>query len=165
MTHLVFNEKYAGKDTTKLIGTGGSVYRVKAANDAGGFDERIQGATEDNDIAYRILKLGWRLYIIKVGFLIKYNEKLKKVWRKNYWYGYGSHFTFHRHPELRKILHRSTPFAGFFEGILASSKAYELTGKKLAFLLPFFISIKRTAWCLGFIKSHFASYGHVLQPN
>ena len=161
MSHLAFNDKHEGKYTTKLIGTGGSIYRVKAAKQVGGFNENIQGAAEDNDIAFRLLSIGWRIFILRVKFFIKEKKEMRKVWKTSLWYGYGSHFTFHRHKKLRRTLYRSTPIAGFFQGILASIPVYKLTHKKISFLLPIFFSIKRVGWCLGFVHAHLDSYGHL----
>ena len=160
MISLVFYYRFAGKFTTKMPGTGGSVYRVNAARQVGGFDENIQGANEDTDISFRMLLAGWRVYIVHAKFSIIYNERFKNVWTKNLWYGYGSHFILHKHRDLGNILYKSTPVAGFLEGIFCSYSAYKLTNKKIAFLLPLFLSIKRLAFFLGFVKSHFDSYGH-----
>ena len=78
MVQLRFNKKYAGKTTTELPGAGGSVYRVEAARFAGGFNETIQGAGEDTDIAYRILSAGWQIYISKIEFFIEHHESLSE---------------------------------------------------------------------------------------
>jgi GT2 family glycosyltransferase len=160
MLSLVFYHKHLGRFTTKMPGIGGSIYRVKAARKVGGFDERIRGANEDTDIAYRMILDGWRTYITHSNFLLTYNKNFKEVWIKNLWYGYGAHFNLHKHRKLRMILYKSTPIAGLFEGLLISKTAYKLTYNKLAFLLPIFLSLKRAAFCLGFIKSHLDSYGH-----
>jgi len=157
---LLDNRKYAGKHTPKLVATSGCIYRVKAARQVNGFDENIQGAAEDNDIAYRILLAGWKIRIVKVPFSIEYTEEIRSVWRKYLWYGYGAHFVLHKHRELRKILVKGTPLAGILEGILAYSIAYKFSNRKIALLLPMFISFERTAWCLGFIRAHLDSYGH-----
>jgi glycosyltransferase involved in cell wall biosynthesis len=158
MIQLAFSHKYAGKVTTKLPGAGGSIYRVKAAKHAGGFNESIQGAAEDTEIAHRILLAGWQIHITQANFFIDYNENLKKVWDKSFRYGYGSHFILHEHKKLREILYKSTPLAGFIEGIFASCAAYKFTHKKIAFLLPIYFFVKRIFWCLGFTKSHIDSY-------
>lgn len=158
MVALTYYHNCVGKSTKKLPGTGGSVYRVTAARQVGGFDERINGATEDMDIAQRISSAGWLIFITEIKFSKVYNGKLKKVWNKNFWYGYGSHFTLNKHRNLKPILYKSTPLAGFIEGLLIYSDAYKLTRRKIAYFLPFFLSFKRTAFCLGFIKSHFDSY-------
>ena len=160
MGQLPFNNKFAGKSTAKLPGAGGSVYRVEAARLVGGFNEAIQGAGEDTDVAYRLLSAGWQIYISKIEFLIEHHENLRKVWKKSFWYGYGAHFTVHRHGSLRQILIRSNPLAGFLEGVLVFSVAYKQSRKKIAIILPLYYFSKRVVWCLGFLKSHNDAYGH-----
>ena len=161
MGELVFSYNYAGKVTTKLPGTGGSIYRTKAMKQVNGFDEQITGATEDTDIAYRILSAGWQIWITNTKYFVDHNKKLRTIWSKSLWYGYGSHFTLNKHKELHTKLYKSTPIAGFLQGIFICFTAYKLTHKKTAFLLPFYILIKRTAFCLGFLRGHIDSYGHV----
>jgi len=160
MRHLFDSYKYAGKFTMKLVGTAGSIYRVKAAIQVGGFNQNIRGAAEDNDIIYRILLAGWDICIEKIPFFIEYAKKPKTIWTKYFGYGYGGHFVFHNYKELRKSLYRRTPFAGVLEGILIFRVVYKITHRKIAFLLPMFISFLNTAWCLGFAKGHLDSYGH-----
>jgi glycosyltransferase involved in cell wall biosynthesis len=161
MVQLVFSYKFAGKNTTKLPATGGSIYRVKAAKQVGGFQEDIQGASEDTDIAFRMLSVGWQIHIARIEFFIEYNESFRKVWKKSFWYGYGAHFTLHKHKALSDILYKSNPLAGFFEGALAFSIVYRKTHKIIALLLPLHYFLKRVFWNFGFIQSHLDSYGHV----
>jgi len=165
MSDLVFSHKYGGKLTTKLPGTGGSIYRVKASRQVRGFDEHIHGSNEDADIAFRILSAGWKICITQIVFHIELNKSFERVWAKSFWYGYGLHFIMHKHKELNDFLYKSTPFSGFIEGILTAFTSYKLTGKKLVFLLPFYFFIKRIAWCLGYLKSHVDSYGHIKQTS
>lgn len=160
MSQLAFYNNCSGRITKRLPATGASIYRVESARQVGGFNESIKGATEDVDIAYRMMQAGWQVYITEVGFSTEYNKKLKDVWTKNVWYGYGAHFTLHKHKHLNELLYKGTPFAGFLQGILEFSCAYKLTCRRSAVLLPFFISMKRVAFCYGFMKSHFESYGH-----
>jgi len=160
MIHLAFSNKYAGTSTTKLPGASGSIYRIRAVQQVGGFQKDIRGAGEDTDVAYRILKAGWKIFITKTGFLIDYNTNFRQVWKKNFWYGYGAHFTIHKHNELRDMLYKSTPIAGFVEGLLVFSPAYKTTRKKIALFLPIFYFVKKVAWNIGFVNSHFDLYGH-----
>jgi len=158
---LVFSQKYMGNPTTKQPGISGCVFRVKAMKQVGGFDENIRGAGEDTDIAYRVQATGWAVYITPPVFSLQYDEKFKKVWDKNFWYGYGLHSVLHKHRELIDISYKSTPLTGFFEGLKYSIAAYKLTGKKVSFLLPIYFFAKRLAWFVGFIRSHIDSYGHI----
>ena len=160
MGQLVFSHKYAGKNETKLPGAGGSVYRAKAVKQVRGFDENIKGATEDSDIVYRILLAGWQIYITPIKFSINYDESFRKIWRKNLWYGHGTHYFIHKHKFFGDMAYRITPLAGFLQGIFVSFSAYKLTRKKTAFLLPIYTSIKMSAFFWGFINSHLESYGH-----
>lgn len=160
MSSLAFFYKNAGNSSIRTLGTGGTVYRVKAARDVGGFDEQIQGANEDTDISFRILSAGWRIYITQAKWSKVYNKRFKKVWAKNFWYGYGSHFVLHKHKGLTDIIFKSTPLAGLLHGTLIFSLAYKLTHKKRALLLPLFYFMIRCAFCFGFIRSHLDSYGH-----
>ena len=160
MGQLPFNAMFAGKITEKFPGAGGSVYRVEAARLVGGFNETIQGAGEDTDLAYRMSSAGWQIYISKIEFFIEHHESLRKVWKKSYWYGYGAHFTGHKQGSIGQILFRSNPFAGFVQGIFVFSFVYKHTQKKLALFLPPYYFSKRIAWFLGFLKSHSNAYGH-----
>jgi len=161
MNELVFSYKYANKSTKKLPGTSGSIYRVEATRYVGGFDEKIRGACEDTDIAYRILTSGWQIYITRAKFFIDYNKRLVDVLKKGYWYGYGLHLFLHKHSKIRDFSYKISPFAGLLEGTLISFVAYKITHKKIAFLLPIFSFIKRVGWSIGFVKAHFDSYGHI----
>ena len=160
MCGITFGHESAGKFTKKLPGTGGGIFRVKAMMKVGGFDECITGAAEDTDIAYRILTGGWKIFIKEIKYSRDYSNNLGKIWAKGVWYGYGLHFLLHKHNELSIILCKSTPFAGFLEGIVTSFRAYKITHNKVAFLLPVFLLIQRTASFWGFIKAHNDSYGH-----
>jgi glycosyltransferase involved in cell wall biosynthesis len=156
MKHLAFARKYG----ERLPGAGGAIYRIEAAKQVGGFNESILGAGEDTDIASRLSSAGWGMLSVKVEFFADYTLELKKVWKKEIWYGYGAHFVLHNNKELRHILYKSTPLAGLIEGLLAFSVAYRLTHKKIAFLLPIYYFSERMAWCIGFSKGHVRSYGH-----
>jgi glycosyltransferase involved in cell wall biosynthesis len=139
--------------TDKLIGTGGTTFRVKALKQVNGFDERIKGSSEDTDLVLRIKKAGWQirpnmaeLYELHGGL-----SKPKELWKKYFWYGYGSQKTFHKNREAFS-LPRMTPIAGLIAGAFYSFQAYKFLHKKTVFLLPFHFGLKLTAWTLGFMK-------------
>ncbi len=165
ISQVAFYRTYAGRVTTKLPGAGGSIYRVEAAKQVGGFDENITGSAEDADIAYRISSAGWQIFITNFPFSIDYAEHIQKIWRKNLWYGYGLHFFVHKHRSFRNMPYRLTPLAGFIIGLLSSFNAYRFTHKKIAFILPIYSTIRMTACFLGFINSHLDAYGHTLKDR
>lgn len=149
------------EETTKLPGTGGSIYRATAVKEVGGFDIRIKGACEDTDAAYRIRKGGWTICATDAVFYRKSSITVKSLLKKYYRYGYGLHYVLHKHP-YKEIFppHKMAPPAGFLEGLLLAHAAYKSIRSKRAFLLPLSFSLKRLALCSGFTKSHLDSYGH-----
>jgi len=159
MIYLVFSHNHLG-NSSKFPGIGGSIYRLAAMRQVGGFDEQINGAFEDTDIAYRIRLAGWKIYITNTVFDRDYSNSLKQSWKKNVWYGYGLHFFLHKHKELRELIYKSTPLAGILEGLVISKQSFKITYKKISFILPLFFFIKRLAWVFGFLNSHIDEYGH-----
>ncbi len=139
--------------TDKLIGTGGTTFRLKAINQVNGFDESIRGSFEDTDLVLRIKKAGWlirpnmaELYELHGGL-----SKPKELWKKYFWYGYGCQKTFNQTREAYS-LPRMSPIAGLLAGVFYSLQAYKYLCRKIVFLLPFHYGFKHTAWTLGFIK-------------
>ena len=158
--YLVDSLKYVGETTTKLPGTGASIYRVVAIRQIGGFDNNIKGAEEDTDAAYRIAKAGWVLYRGPAMFYGKCKETWKAIWNQYLWYGYGAHYILHKHDGIFS-LPKMTPFAGLIVGFLYSLTAYRLIGQSAVFFMPLHFFFKKVAWCIGFIKAHFKGYGHM----
>jgi len=151
---------YGGKPTEKLPGMAGSTCRLKAIKEANGFDENIKGAGEDLDLAYRIRKKGWKVYLATGGtFCTERKKTWSELWNQYLWHGYGCHYVLHKHVHLGK-LYDMLPPAAFLAGLLYSFAVYKLTKRKIVFLLPIHFLFKAFAWCYGFMKSHFKSYGH-----
>lgn len=133
----------------------GSIYRAKAIKQIGGFDGQIEGAGEDIDLGYRINKAGWSLYFgINASLQHIGKETWKSIWDENFWYGYGSHYIFHKH----KV---SVPTSSLEEALQRTLAAYRLTRRKSVFLLPILYLFKKAAWLHGFTKAHMDSYGHI----
>ena len=138
--------------------TGGAAFRLEALRQAGGFDERIRGAGEDIEIAYRIMEKGWLLGATGARFWERKGDirTFGQFWKKYVWYGYGGHKIYLMNRKIIKYF-RMTPLAGILAGILYSVDAYRLTKEKSPFLiliLPTIFAFKYTAWCFGFTKSH-----------
>jgi len=133
---------------------GGGIYRVSAIKQVGGFDSRIKGSGEDEEIECRVTKAGWSVFI---GTPAIFYEKRKKTWKALWneaaWYGYGGHYLLHK----KKA---ATSPSIFFTGLLHSLTAYRLTHRKVAFLLPIQYYFKKLAWFFGFLKAHMSGYGH-----
>jgi len=135
-------------------GGGGSIYRVKAIRQAGGYDDHIRGAGEDFDAEFRVTKAGWSLYFAtEAEFYHRCKKTWKALWRENYWYGYGGHYLLHK---------KIKPFAptAVLIGLRYLFVGYKLTHRKVVFLFPLQQAFKKIAWYFGFAKAHFDGYGH-----
>jgi glycosyltransferase involved in cell wall biosynthesis len=142
-----------------LAATEGAIWRVKAIRACGGFDVAIKGAAEDGEASYRIKAAGWSISATKEVFREICRKTWKSLWDQYYWYGYGSHYMYHKNKGMLK-LYKMTPLVGFFAGLLYSFDAYRLTRRKIVFLLPIHYCFKRIAWFFGYIKGHMDRYGH-----
>jgi len=145
--------KYGKKATSRTFGTGGSIYRVKAIRQIGGFDVNIRGVGEDLDAEHRTREAGWLTYMgTPAMFYERPRRTLKDLWLEGFWHGYGGRHMFRKNKNAL-ALHEMTPMAGFLAGVWYSTIAYGLIRRKIVFLLPIQYTFKRLAWCLGFVKS------------
>jgi len=149
------------KPLSKPLGTGGSVYRVNAIRQVGGFDESIKGAGEDVDAEHRIRKADWLLQITPAEFCEMRRTSWKALWDEYFWHGSAGRLISHR-IKPPSILRRMFPPAGILTEFSRSCTAYKLVHRKVVFLLPFHWIFKRIAWCLGFavgyVRSHATLY-------
>jgi glycosyltransferase involved in cell wall biosynthesis len=145
----------------EISGTEGSIYRVKAIKQVGGFDKRITGAGEDIDVAYRIRSAGWFTCITDAVFYEICRRTWKSLWDGYFWWGYGGHYFFHKKKSLMYLV-KMSPVGGFIGGLIRLPLAYWLTRRNVVFLLPFHYVFKRIAWFCGFIKADIDGYGHNL---
>ena len=146
------------KAHSKSLGTGGSIYRVKAVKQVGGFDENIRGYGEDWDAEHRIRKLGWLLFTLELPFRDYERRKItwKALWRRYFQRGYDLHQFSLKKKSMIKF-YKMLPPVTFLAGLFNSFKIYRLTRQKVAFLIPFQYAIKTTAWCFGYLRSYFDS--------
>ena len=140
------------------MGTGGSIFRIKALKQIGGFNKNIIGAGEDSDVMIRIKRAGWTLFLSQTEFYHKYREKWKYAMNQQFWYGYGAHYLNHNHKGLSPW--GNSPPIAFMDGLIRSLITYKKIRQKKIFFLSFYNFIKKNAWWLGFVKSHIDNYGH-----
>lgn len=156
--YMAVDFKYGGKATSKTLGTGGSIYRVKAVKQVGGFDECITGSGEDMDVEYRIRNTGWLLYIASPATFYERRRKTwKALWDEGFWHGYGMHYILRKNRGIVAVYKMSPP-AGFIVGAWYSTIAYKIIRRKAVFLLPFQYAFRRIAWCFGFLKGQIDEY-------
>ena len=152
--YIVENRFRDWKDPSKLPGTGGTTYRLKAIKEAGGFDENLQGSCEDIDAAYRMTQAGW-LIIRGNSFFEESHEGLSTfgaLWKRSLKRGETSRRVYNKNTVFFSV-YRMNPLASFVAGVRYGIIGYLLTKKKVSFLLPFFYAFKSTAWFLGFTRS------------
>ncbi len=145
---MVYDSKGELVDS-RLPGTGGSIYRVEAIRQVGGFDKRMRGAGEDLDAAFRIKNSGWLLKQSSAIFYEKRVQTYHGLWRKWFWYGFGLSDLYCKHRGIFSLF-RMNPLAGVINGFLRMADAYKLTRRKSVILLPFHFAFEMTAWCIGF---------------
>lgn len=146
------------KAISKPLGTGGSIYRVKATRNGGGFDENIIGVGEDMDAEHRIKKAGWLLQLTPAKFYEMRRTNWKALWNEYFWHGSGGHSILQIMKQSRSTLYKMFPPAAILIESLRSCTAYKLVHRKVVFLLPFHWIFKRVAWCAGFAMSYANGY-------
>lgn len=133
----------------------GAIFRAEALRQSGGFDLKIKGACEDVDIFCKVSKAGWLTYSTTDAlFCDRRKENLGELWKEHFWYGYGGHYVYHTHKN--EIVPRTSR-------LFDSIKAYKFTRKKIVFLAPLLYIFEKTAYMLGFSKSHIDGYGHKIE--
>jgi len=143
---------HGGKSTSRTLGSGGSIYRIDAIRQVGGFDDNLTGVGEDMDAEFRVRCAGWLLFLGSPAIFYERRRKtLKALWDEGFWYGHGGNFTLQKNKSAFNFL-KMTPFAGLFAGAWYSTVGYKLTRKKAVILLPLQYAFKRMAWCCGFVK-------------
>jgi glycosyltransferase involved in cell wall biosynthesis len=148
---FVIYDSKNGSLGSKLPGTGGAIYRVKAIRQAGGFDEKLKGAGEDQDAAFRVKEAGWLIRRSSAIFYGKRAQNWREVWKKWIWYGYGNYDLYCKNRNIFSPLGMN-PVAGLLRGFLYIADAYRLMHSKSVLLLPFHLSFEMFAWCVGFTK-------------
>jgi glycosyltransferase involved in cell wall biosynthesis len=137
----------------KLPGTGGSIYKVKAARDVGGFNERLAGRGEDIEIASRIKAAGWSA-MGGDGVFFETHGRLSS-WRV-LWKRYS-----HEGAEIRRCyskmrglysIYRINPIASLLISFFYAFEGYRRTKLKSSLILPVHFFFKMTAWFYGFSK-------------
>jgi glycosyltransferase involved in cell wall biosynthesis len=137
------------------FGTGGSIYRSKAINEVGGFDNKLKGYGEDWNIEYKIKRNGWKFAYLECYYSdyerlgITWNE----LWRKSFTHGYDAYKYSHINQGMYK-LYKMIPPSSFLAGFYDSLIMYERTNKKIAFLLPIQYIFKSLAWCYGYSSAY-----------
>jgi GT2 family glycosyltransferase len=142
------------------VGSAGSIYRVDAIREVGGYDTKIKGAGEDVDLEKRLLERGWKLAMnSSATFTHLMRTSWVKLWKTWFWYGYGAHYTNHKYPNSVNIGPYLPPRATV-SGVKLGLILYRITGDLTCFLMTVHKTVKCIAWLFGYSKSHLDGYGH-----
>jgi glycosyltransferase involved in cell wall biosynthesis len=139
----------------RLPGTGGSVFRVEALKQVGGFDANMTGVGEDLDVACKIKAAGWLVGRSGAVFFERARETWLGLWKQYFWHGYGLKKLYRQNPKVFSIA-KMTPIAAFVGGALRMPSAYREIRGLSVLLLPFHFAFKMTAWCFGFANNKLA---------
>lgn len=139
---------------------GATICRTEAIRETGGFDKRIKGAAEDDDLRIRMAQRLWNNVINnEAKFTHSQRGNLRSFLTEHSWYGYGGHFIRHKHKGLISIVYRFPPiFFGW--GLKMSRKSYRQDYRKKSFLIPMLCLLIILSWWFGFTKGHIDGYGH-----
>ena len=150
---VVESSRQDWKGRSNLPGTGAATYRVEAAIKSGGFDECLEIAGEDIEIAKRIRQAGW-LVLRGDGIFYESHGHLanwRDLWKR--YFNQGRHLRrLYNRSNYFFSLYRMNPVASFIVAFSYTVLGYQKTKLKVVFLLPFHFTFKMFAWFLGFNK-------------
>ncbi len=141
------------KNASKMPGTGGTTFRTEAIREVGGFDEKLRGACEDIDAAYRMTQAGW--VIVQGNSLVHESHGGIMTWSGLWARSYKRGIDCRRLNEKTLAffsLYRMNPLASLMNGFRYAFLSFIKTRKIISFMLPFFYTLKMTAWFYGFSK-------------
>ncbi len=148
------------RNNPQALGTGGSIFRVIAVKEAGGFDKRIKGAAEDADLTTKIKSKGYTLAISEAKFEHEFKTNLKNLWKQYAWYGFGMHYFYHKHGSIRDTMIVYFWPVTYAWSLVRTMLIFKRTKRKIAFFLPSYNFFRATAWWFGFLDAHLKGYGH-----
>jgi glycosyltransferase involved in cell wall biosynthesis len=151
--HVVEYSRQDWQARSKLPGTGAATHRVAAVRQVGGFDESIEGAGEDIELASRIRRAGWLILRGNSTFYETHGQLFtwKDLWKR--YVNQGVHCRcLHRKSNEFFSFYRMNPIASLVAAFTYAVLGYETTKLKVAFLLPSHFTFKMTAWFYGFSK-------------
>jgi glycosyltransferase involved in cell wall biosynthesis len=145
------HHKRIDKPNSLPLGTGGSIYRVSAIKQAGGFNHSIQGSGEDVDAEFRVRKTGWDLAATTPVFYERRRESWSALWTEYFWLG-KSITNFGDGDKGSSNVYRLWPPIVVLAVASRIITSYKLTRSKIVLLMPITYIFKRAAWFLGFTK-------------
>jgi GT2 family glycosyltransferase len=139
--------------TLTSLGTAATLYRKKAALEAGGFDPAFRVAAEDAMITRSMYKMGWKFAVNPDAWVYHAaRSSWKGLWKEYYWWGRGAFAVARKYPGTVSPWKFSPPVATV-SGLLNALRAARYTGSAYSLLIPLHNTYKRSAWTWGFISA------------
>jgi glycosyltransferase involved in cell wall biosynthesis len=151
--YVLISLKRDWKYPSKVPGTGCTLFRLVAAKQLGGFNEKITGTGEDIELIGRMMHAGWEVMQGRAVFFESHGKMvtLKQLWNKYLNDGFHGRRLYATNKYFSFL--RINPLASFLVGILYFPLAWKVTERKVVVLLPFHFLFKMTAWFFGFCKT------------
>lgn len=136
------------RNTASVVDVGGSISRLEAINDVGGFDTGNKAAAEDVDVANKILKTRWKRSLSPAEYVHMHRNTWKDLWDEFFWFGLGSHYVFRKQKEHSDPT--TLPLVAMVPGLRDAFCVYHVLHQKAAFLLPVLYFFTKMAWWSGY---------------
>ena len=116
-------------------------FRRKALEDAGGFDESIRHAFDEDELVERVCRAGYKMVLDPDCLVLhKHRSSLKELWKQNFRYGRGIGFLLRKNKARDSItkwalLNLSGCVSWFFLGVILASLVLT-SGWKTLYVFP-----------------------------
>ena len=139
--------------TLPSAGTAATLYRRKAAVEAGGFDFLFKIAAEDAMITRAMRERGWYFAVNPDAWVYHAaRSSWKGLWKEYFWWGYGAFLVRKKYPSTVRPWRFYPPMA-LASGIVNALRAAKYTGSAASLAIPIHYLYKRTAWTYGYLKA------------
>ena len=139
--------------TTRLPGTGGAIVRMDAMRQIKGFDDKITGVGEDQEVVLRMIAIGWQIGWVNSHYYETYGGMAtpRQLWEKYFWRGQGSQIIYLKNKSMFSLV-RISPIGSMIAGVMYAIESYKYTCLKKSFLIPLHFFFKKMAWFAGFVQ-------------
>lgn len=141
------------RNTASVVDVGGSIYRLEAINDVGGFDTGNKAAAEDIDMANKIRKTQWKLSLSPAEYVHLHRNTWKGLWHEFFWFGLGSYYVFRK--QNKHLDPTTLPLVVMVLGLRDAFCVYHLLRQRAAFLLPIHHFFTKMAWWSGYATASY----------
>lgn len=139
----------------------GTIVRVEAIKDAGGFDARFV-AGEDIDLFIRMMNRGWKALHAKEALLFYWvRPSWRAVFHQSIWWSYGRYLLSIKHPKIvsnplfTKTLDRKRRIPNYlidlFNVTIKSIKSVEIFRTPEVLLIPLYFIYRRIGYLWGYL--------------